>query len=150
MTHGAARRAALAWGAAALWTAVILGTFSGDEFSKQATRGIVESILLWLFPGLPAPTLDSLHWWVRKAAHVVEYGMLALLVFAAMRASGRRTAARAVPAAFVWVLLVSGTDETRQSWTAERSGKLRDVLIDVSGAAAALTGARLRWPREGR
>ena len=92
---------------------------------------------------------DSLYWTlqliVRKAAHVGEYALLALLIRMLAASYGCRHAG-----ILGWALAVAyaATDELHQSLVSARSAQFTDVLVDASGAllgvaAAWLTG-RLR------
>jgi VanZ family protein len=74
----------------------------------------------------------------RKGAHLVEYGVLSLLVFHALLAGGsvRR---RALGGAFLFAFLYAASDEIHQSFVPGRYGKVRDVALDVLGAALVLS-----------
>ena len=66
---------------------------------------------------------------LRKLGHIVEYGILAALVWRADRRS------------LVLILIVFAValaDETLQSRTARRSGSVVDVFFDMVGAAVVL------------
>ena len=91
------------------------------------------------------PDLDSgLGDWdtvLRKLAHMVEYGVLALLWWRALRT---RSPAPAAVVAVAYAI----TDEFHQSFVAGRHGSPVDVLIDSAGVAlaiAAATASRARW-----
>lgn len=107
-----------AWVPVVLWSAVIL-VAATDAFSAEHSRDWIELVL-----GRPAPEL--LNAFVRKSAHVIEYGILAAL---AWHASGR-----VVPTMLV-ALAVASTDEFRQSFSPYRTGTPWDVLLDLAGAA---------------
>ena len=79
---------------------------------------------------------------MRKLAHVGAYGFLAFLTFRAARMDFRRP----ILAAFVVVLLIATIDEWHQSTTRLRGGSPWDVLLDLCGAAIAVSlipGARV-------
>ncbi len=71
---------------------------------------------------------------VRKCAHVAEFAVLGALASSLSFVIGKRR-----PVHFVFVLLcslaVAVTDESIQLFSDGRSGEIRDVLIDSSGAA---------------
>jgi VanZ family protein len=115
--------------------AVAILVFSGDDFSAANTSRILGPILRWLFPDLAPATMATLHFWVRKGAHLSEYGLLGFLAFRALRLSLAIPSSRAALLGLGIVLLVSGTDELRQSSLASRTGSLRDVGIDLAGGA---------------
>lgn len=81
----------------------------------------------------------------RKAAHLVEYGVLAFLTLRALMASGvlRQKALRG---ALVFCLFYAVSDEVHQSFVPGRYGKARDVALDGLGAALTLSVySRRRW-----
>lgn len=78
---------------------------------------------------------DAIEGLVRKAAHMMEYGFLAVLLYiwigqwemSFLRRGGTAVGATAVYAA---------TDEIHQLFVAGRSGRFSDVCIDSAGAVA--------------
>lgn len=66
---------------------------------------------------------------VRKLAHATEYAILALLWFGALGSK---------PQAVVITFLYACTDEFHQLFVPGRAGLFTDVLIDTSGALAAM------------
>jgi VanZ family protein len=132
-----APKAALAWVAVAIWTAVI-GTSSGAEFSESSTSRFVGPLLRWLLPDIDQQTLEAAHFFVRKSAHAAEYGVLALLSSRALRLSLSVSPASIAGIALGLVLAVACADETRQAFTPPRTGSPWDVGLDLAGGAAAL------------
>ena len=114
------------WIPVILWAAVIL-VAATDTFSASRTRDWLD----FLYGG-EAP--EAANFVVRKLAHVVEYAILGALSW---RASGRASTALLV------ALAVAGTDEFRQSLSAQRTGTPWDVALDLVGAAAGVTV--MRW-----
>jgi VanZ family protein len=106
------------WLPVILWSAVILSA-SNDSFSVNHSGGWLRRIF-----GREVPFF--LHVAIRKSAHLLEYAILGAL---AWRADRRLAVALAVAA------LVAITDETRQSFTASRTGSPWDVGLDVLGGA---------------
>jgi VanZ family protein len=134
------RRRRRAWLWVILWSVVVLWA-GGESASAAATSRFLGPLLHWLLPD-PAPeTLARVHWLIRKGAHVVEYGVLALLTLAALRASVRVQRAALAAGALTWVALVASFDEARQAATPTRTGSLGDVALDVAGGVLALTVA---------
>jgi VanZ family protein len=66
---------------------------------------------------------------LRKAAHVVEYAMLAFLLWRATRDEAL---------AFFGAVLYSATDEFHQAFVRGRHGAPRDIAFDATGALLAL------------
>ena len=122
-----------AWIAALLWTALVL-TASGEAFSADATRGFVYEIWAWL--GVSRSDAAPYMFWTRKAAHFVEYAVLAVLLLRALRLTGFGLAA-ASGCALLLALAVATADEANQARLASRTGSVRDVAIDWAGAATA-------------
>jgi VanZ family protein len=137
MSRGApdpARVRRRAWLAVAACSVLIL-VFSGDEFSAGATSRILRPLLRWLFPELDAAALHDLHMAVRKAAHVVEYALLGLLAFRALRLSPATPLSRAVALGLGLVVAVAAADELRQAALESRTGSIADVGLDLAGGA---------------
>lgn len=110
-----------AWGPSIVWMVVIFSLSS-------------RSSLPLLLPGLP-------DWIVRKLGHVVEYAILAVLLWRALRLVGcpKRPAA----AAFSIAVLYAVSDELHQTFVPGRHGTPLDVMIDAGGAIVGLTAAQL-------
>lgn len=126
------------------WMIVVLSA-SSAEFSAANTGGLIAAALSWLVPGLPAHRIDLIHGVIRKLAHFTEYAILAVLWF---RGLTRSALARRPTAAWI-ALLISVVcaiiDETHQSFVPSRTGSVRDIMLDSSGALAAIVWARLGW-----
>lgn len=94
--------------------------------------------------------VEVLSFFERKAAHMLLYFVLALLVCFAASFLTRRLRARMGLTALA-VLLLAGLDEYHQTMVPGRSGELRDVLVDLCGAGIALAFLALpslaRWGR---
>lgn len=88
-------------------------------------------------PHAPQPWSDSL---LRKSAHVVEFGVLGLLL---VRALGARSWRRGHLLAILVASLYAASDEVHQAFVAGRHGSLWDVLLD-SGAAGVGSLASVR------
>ena len=109
--------------------------FSTDVLSGENTRGIIETILEWAGVKISRATADNLNYLTRKAAHFVEYAMLAALLFRAFRADA---VARWKTSWAVYSMLISAAwallDEYHQSFSEERTGSIKDSMLDCSGA----------------
>jgi VanZ family protein len=119
-----------AWAAVVLWTLVVLG-FSSPAFSAEITRRGIGPLIRLL--GLTREQADFVHFLIRKGAHVMEYGVLGLLAFRAARRT--RPPLRAAGLAAAIALAVAGTDELHQSFEPTRTGRARDVVLDLGGAS---------------
>ena len=84
-------------------------------------------------PGPPDPLLNRI---LKKSAHALGYGLLAISYAWALIDSGVR---RAVPLALFLSLLYGISDEWHQTFVPNRHGSLTDVIIDFCGALIALS-----------
>jgi VanZ family protein len=76
---------------------------------------------------------------VKKTAHVIEYGILATLIYRALinsNVSNKKAMLYSVALAFLY----GATDEFHQSFTPGRGPKFTDVLIDTFGASLFIFG----------
>ena len=137
------RRRLWRYGPVVAWACFVLFA-SSSNFSASNTSRIIRPLLVWLFPDITEETLASVHFLVRKAAHLSEYALLALLAARAFRTSGRDALRRLWwLAAFALVACVSLTDEYHQSFVPSRTGTIYDSLLDMTGGAVALACAAL-------
>jgi VanZ family protein len=108
---------------------------SGDLMSAEHTSRFIGPFLLWLNPHISVETIEQFQFCVRKAAHLTEYAILALLlcraVFRETNLLGTRSTLWGVWVACVFVAV---GDEFRQSFVESRSASPWDVMIDSAGA----------------
>jgi VanZ family protein len=124
---------------AAIWLGVVL--FLGTAyFAATNTAPFILPLLKKLAPGASTAQLHATHIVLRKLTHVAEYALLWFWAIAAR--TGRPV--RATWIALLVCLACALADEAHQAIIPARTGSLRDVVIDVSGAAAALLIARGR------
>ena len=89
--------------------------------------------------------VELLSFFERKAAHMFLYFILILLLWLAL-APLLRSTGRQLSAAALLCGALAALDEYHQTMVPGRSGQMRDVLIDLSGAALAVALAMLlRW-----
>ncbi len=131
------REIALAWLCVVVWIAAVQ-TFASGSFSANETSRFIGPLLRWLFPDADAEWVATVHLAIRKAAHFVEYAILALLAQRAYRINFDRPLAWLAAASLALTLVVAVVDESRQAAAAERTGALSDVALDIGGAASAL------------
>ena len=130
---------------AALWYWVIW------RFSAQsaAVSGDLSDRLLWKLLALVSPAfsrtdtdtqtaaVELLSFFERKAAHMFLYFVLILLIWLALLPLVRGRKGQAALAASLCAVL-AGLDEYHQTFIPGRSGEVRDVCVDLTGAAIAL------------
>lgn len=78
---------------------------------------------------------DMVRFVVRKAAHMSEYAILAMLLYAYFRAAGHK---KSICWALLTAFLYACSDEFHQLFVPGRSGRWQDVCIDTSGAVLGL------------
>lgn len=124
------------WAPVLVWMAVILALSSQSDVPARANPQTGETI---------RPTFAA-----AKLAHIVEYGVLGLLLLRALlseRGGARLSLGAAVVVAVVLSSLFGGLDELRQSFVPRREPSLADVGLDTVSAlaAAAIAAAWLRY-----
>jgi VanZ family protein len=127
------------WLPLVLWLGVIfLG--STDLMSAEHTSRFIVPFLRWLKPDISPETLVSIHFIVRKCAHVSEYAVLALLLLRAAicMTNLKRPMSILYPSVWVACLFVAATDEFHQTFVASRGASVRDIMIDSGGAILGL------------
>lgn len=115
---------------------VLIFLASGDLMSAEHTSRFLVPFLRWLNPDISAETLAEIHFCVRKAAHVTEYAILALLVSRAVFRETNLKRARSTLFVGAWIActVVASCDEFRQSFVESRGASPWDVMIDSAGA----------------
>jgi VanZ family protein len=121
----------------AIGVAILISVFSTHYFSGEHTASIIIPILRRLFPSAGLHTLRLLHFGIRKAAHITEFGIFSIAVFHGVR--GERYGWRPEWAVVTLLIAVgyAGLDEWHQSFVPMREARFRDVLIDSTGALLA-------------
>lgn len=103
------------------------------------TSRFVRPFLEFLFPNAPEETLVVYHAYIRKLAHLTEYGILGFLGALAFTNSQNSILKKVwFLCAFGVAALVAVIDETNQSFNASRTGSFYDVLLDWTGAITAI------------
>ena len=119
-----------------LWALLIYGS-STSRFGSPQTSRIIVPLLHWLLPNAAPQTLDLLHEFLRKCIHFVNYFVLGLLLFRALRGPNKGWALRWALLAVLLAFAYAGSDEFHQSFEAGRGPSAMDALLDTAGAATA-------------
>jgi VanZ family protein len=117
-----------------VWATLIF-LFSSSTGSAENTSRFIRPLLELIFFSASSEFIDSIHFLIRKSAHFIFYGILALLALRAFIGSSRKILSSAPIAATVLsVLVIAILDELNQSINPSRTGSLQDVLLDLAGA----------------
>lgn len=126
------------YGPLVLWAALIF-IGSTDLLSAANTGGVLVRPVLWLFPHVSEETLKIFQFVVRKAGHVTEYAIFALLAAHAFGTSSRELLRnRWFWASLSLVVVYSLSDEFHQSFYPSRTASIYDCMIDSFGGLTAL------------
>lgn len=115
---------------------------SSDVMSADHTSRYLIPFLRWLKPDIAPQTIVSIHFFIRKCAHLIEYAILAVLLWRAIHHQSAKWGSRfAFAAAMVLVIatICAAIDEFHQSFVASRTSSSHDVVIDGCGAFVGLT-----------
>jgi VanZ family protein len=134
------------YGPLVVWAALI---FIGSSSVLSASHtSVVLRPVLWLFPHASEATLALIHFLVRKAGHLTEYAILALLAARAFRASSRELLrTRWFWVSLLFVVAYSLSDEFHQSFVPSRTASIYDSMIDSVGGLTALVLLAIRTRR---
>ena len=124
------------WLPAILWTALVL-IASGGWLAGERTGGLLRALLA-LFGSVPVEVLGVMHFFLRKLAHLTEYGVLAWLLYRARGQTQTVWNLNWAKFALAGVLVVAVIDELHQHFVPTRGGSPVDVLIDLAGGVLGL------------
>ncbi len=128
------------WLVTAAWAGLIFEA-STEHFGSSFTALLLSEALRFLHLTVSAGTFDTLHFVIRKLAHLTEYAIFSMLLYGSI--GGPEQVRWRAQTAF-WSILVAGfyslTDEFHQSFVPGRTASLVDCGIDTAGAALAMLG----------
>lgn len=113
---------------------------------------ILWGLIIFSFSSLQVGSSNEIYWKdfvIKKTAHIVEYAILAVLLYRAMISSDVEKK-KAIIFTILIVSLYGFTDEFHQSFTPGREPRIRDVIIDtIGGALGVLTFSKVleRYPK---
>ena len=126
------------YGPLVLW-ALLIFVGSGNVLSAQRTS-VLLPFIKWLFPSASPNTLAWFHFLIRKAGHLTEYAILALLAARAFRNSSHQfLQLHWFTLSLLLAMLYALGDEFHQSFVPSRTASIHDSLIDSVGALIALS-----------
>jgi len=135
---GHARGHSIAWKVAVVVWALVIFYLSTGAFGYSFTERLAAGALSFLHLAIPAPSFEVLHFVVRKAAHLAEYAVLAVLLCASSAERPFHWRPRRVLGCFLIILLYSLTDEYHQRFVPGRTARLSDCGIDSIGGAVGM------------
>jgi VanZ family protein len=97
---------------------------------------LIWALVIFWFSSKTQPETSTVYWQefaIKKTAHMVVYGILAILLFRAFRNYGAN-AKQAALYAILWSFVYGVSDEFHQSFTPGREPRFRDVIFDTIGA----------------
>lgn len=131
--------------------AIFLFSNQTADVSSSVSGGIISAItdfLANLF-GVPCSTLPSkaipYHGTIRKIAHFLIYMLLGFLLTNALSVSGVKSSRRIFAISLLVAVLYAASDEFHQIFVPGRSGEIRDVIIDSTGAFSGIILRSTLW-----
>lgn len=121
----------ISYGAVALWMLVIFLLSNQVADTSSAQSDIIVGAIKTFQPSLSTELLTFL---TRKAAHIVAYLILGVLLYNLVR-SYSLTSCQMIAISILLAGSYAVSDEIHQTFVEGRSGEVRDVLIDTSASA---------------
>ena len=107
--------------------------------------------VIFLFSALSQVKTTQIYWQdfiLKKSAHMVEYGILAILLYRSF-INTNNSKVRSLVYSFIMTIIYAATDEIHQTYTPGREPRVRDVLFDTLGASLALYWIKEILPKAG-
>ena len=133
VAESSARKFLRYWLPAILWLSLIAST-SSDLFSAEHTGHLLDVLLSALRIHMTSRHVYLLHVLIRKAAHFTEYLVMSFLWYRAGQNGRREWHLSSALLALGVCLALASLDEWHQSMIPSRTGAVRDVVLDLSGA----------------
>jgi VanZ family protein len=112
-------------------------TVKAKKFTTFWLPPTIWAVVIFSFSSRPVQTTSEVYWQdfvVKKTAHLIEYAILAILLYRALKESGlsrKRSGIYSIVVVFIYGAL----DEFHQSFTPGRQSRIRDVIIDTVGGS---------------
>jgi len=121
------------WLPTVLWICCIF-YLSTEVFSADHTSRILKRLLSFLLPDISMREIFIIHFFVRKAAHIVEFCIMSLLLFHSFRNTQKQQRYWSwVLYSLIIIVIVAATDELHQWFITSRTSSVIDIVIDVTG-----------------
>jgi VanZ family protein len=125
----------IAWKVAVVVWALVIFFLSKAAFGLGFTGRLVAGALSFLHLRVPTPSFEVLNHCVRKAAHLAEYAVLAILLCASSKEQPFHWRPWRVLGCFLILMVYSLTDEYHQRFVPGRTASWADCGIDSIGGA---------------
>lgn len=107
--------------------------------------------VIFCFSTLPQIRTTEIYWQdfiLKKTAHFMEYGILAILFYRSF-VNSEINKKKSLIYSFILTVLYAVSDEIHQLYTPGRDARVRDVLIDSAGALTVLYWIKEILPKAG-
>jgi VanZ family protein len=132
------RRFVNCWMPVIAWMVLIFAG-STDALSAEQTSRFLVPFLRWLDPQISIATIAAIHFTLRKLGHLMEYAILAALLWRGLRGTLTSTTNPGIAAlTFVVTAMFAASDEFHQWFVPSRTASPFDVMIDCIGALLAV------------
>ena len=101
------------------------------------------ALIIFTLSSRPTREVTEIYWQdfiLKKTFHLIEYGLLFLLLFRALKNTTQEKIFKLALIAFVLAVLYGASDEYHQNFVPGRQGLARDVIIDSFGAGLVWLG----------
>ena len=132
------------YAAVILWM-VFMSGLSTDHFSSAHTAPFTTALLLKFLPSLTRLGIETIDLVVRKAAHITEYFIFALLLMNVLNNRSGLSRRRQLTWGIILGVIYAVGDELHQSFVPSRSPSVGDVLIDTIGFVSGAFFYTLVW-----
>jgi VanZ family protein len=111
---------------------------STDIGSSNQSSRFIGPVLKWFVPNISPQAIAEVQYYVRKTAHLVEYGVLTMLLWRAiMGMSSTAVREKIIVLAWAGAVVFAISDELHQSLYSSRTASAWDVFLDSCGAGVA-------------
>ncbi len=122
-----------------IWLCLIFVGSTNLMSAEQTSRFLVP-FLRWLKPDISFETLAFIHFLIRKLGHVMEYAILAMLLWRGLYRGMNLRMKMSILFLLAWLAaaIFAVTDEFHQSFVPSRTASPIDMMIDICGAMIGL------------
>lgn len=130
----------------AVFMMIVIFSFSGEDgdesssLSLRVSEKIIDTVNYITGDNMSEDDIDewtdNIHFYVRKGAHMTEYAILVSLIYFGFYMNYMKKTLY-IGISFAITVLYASTDELHQHFIAGRSGNIKDVFIDSTGALIA-------------